>query len=252
MRCEDLLLSLSQLGLGLAGFAGIVGVFRRSNETLVPQDFFGLRVILELTLASVFFGLIPPWAFLAFSDEPTALQLSSLLLAIFFIVDLLIEVGRLREHKRRGFPPRHPSLLFWLLFVPEVLAFGLLIVNAIWLANDAVYIGPIIYLLFAASVQFFVLVSSPKTEPLESEMPQTNSTVPLVLINGLRLLAFVTGNNAAWLCPCGYQNPLIGKSGNVSGATSAAEVHCPFCKKRYFVVPDGGDQVGVLRVDELQ
>ena len=82
-------------------------------------------------------------------------------------------------------------------------------------------------------------------------MPQPYATVPLVLANALQLLAFATGNNAAWHCPCGYQNPLIGRSGGMGGPTPATEVHCPFCQRRYFVVPAGHSRGAVLRVEEL-
>jgi hypothetical protein len=82
-------------------------------------------------------------------------------------------------------------------------------------------------------------------------MPQSQNIVPLLLRQDLQLLAIATGNNAAWLCPCGYQYPLIGRSGAVAGPTPATEVHCPICQRRYFVLPDGYDQAAVLRVEEL-
>jgi len=82
-------------------------------------------------------------------------------------------------------------------------------------------------------------------------MPQAQNIVPLVFSNGVQLVAVTTGNNAAWHCPCGYQLPLVGKSGNVAGPTPATEVQCPFCNRRYFVVPDGHNRARVLRVDEL-
>ena len=168
MKCEELLLSLSQLGLGLAGFTGIVCVFRRSSDTWAPQDFFGLRVILELTLASVLFGLVPSWISLAPVDEPTALRLSSFLLAIFVVLNFVVEVLRVRECRLRKVPPRHTRLLIWLLLVPETVAFAALLMNVIRWANAAIYAGAIIFLMFAASVQFFVLVSPSKANIMES------------------------------------------------------------------------------------
>jgi heme A synthase len=145
-------------------------VFRRSSDTWAPQDFFGLRVILELTLASVLFGLVPSWISLSPVDEPTALRLSSALLAIFVVLNFVVEVLRVRECKRRNFSPRHPRLMVCLLLVPEIIAFAALLMNVISWANAAIYAGAIIFLLFAASVQFFVLVSPSRTgvmEPME-------------------------------------------------------------------------------------
>lgn len=82
-------------------------------------------------------------------------------------------------------------------------------------------------------------------------MPQDQHLVPLVFRNGVQLLAVATGNNAAWICPCGYQEPLVGRSGAKNGPTQNTEVQCPFCSRRYFVLPNGYDMAAVLRVEEL-
>ena len=82
-------------------------------------------------------------------------------------------------------------------------------------------------------------------------MPQSQLAVPLVFQQAPAGQASATGNNAAWLCPCGRAEPLLGRSGAVAGATPRTEVVCPGCKRRYFVRPDGRDRAAVLRVDEL-
>ena len=43
-------------------------------------------------------------------------------------------------------------------------------------------------------------------------MPQEQKLVPLRLASGEEAEAVATGNNAAWLCPCGYRLPLLGYS----------------------------------------
>ena len=82
-------------------------------------------------------------------------------------------------------------------------------------------------------------------------MPQAQNSVPLVFQQAPAGVAAATGNNAAWQCPCGRSEPLIGRSGAVAGATPGTEVVCPTCKCRYFVLPDGHDRAAVLRVEEL-
>jgi hypothetical protein len=84
-------------------------------------------------------------------------------------------------------------------------------------------------------------------------MPQPRNTVPLVYLDGSTAQAIATGNNAAWLCRCGFAEPLIGRSGAITGATVNTEVPCPGpgCNRRFFVVPDGYSQAAVLRVDEI-
>ena len=82
-------------------------------------------------------------------------------------------------------------------------------------------------------------------------MPQPRNMVSLVFLNSPQSQAATTGNNAAWLCACGFAEPLIGRSGAVAGSTANTEVVCPGCKRRFFVAPNGYDQAAVLRVDEI-
>jgi len=82
-------------------------------------------------------------------------------------------------------------------------------------------------------------------------MPQAQNGVPLMFQQGPIGAATATGNNAAWLCPCGRPAPLVGRSGAVAGPTPRTEVACPICKRRYFVRPNGYNQAAVLRVEEL-
>jgi len=82
-------------------------------------------------------------------------------------------------------------------------------------------------------------------------MPQAQNPVPLVLQQLPPQTAIATGNNAAWRCPCGASDPLIGRSGGIAGPTPNTEIHCAACARRFFVVPNGYDQAAVLRVEEL-
>ena len=79
-------------------------------------------------------------------------------------------------------------------------------------------------------------------------MPQTQSSVPLLLLGGQQLRAVATGNNAAWNCICGEL--LLGRSGLSRGVTDGFRIDCA-CGKRYFVVPSAGDQSSVARVEEV-
>jgi hypothetical protein len=171
MQGEGLLLGLSQLALGLAGFAGIVGAFRRSNNEWVPQDFMGLRIILELTLASSICALLPLALYLAYRDEPLAIRWSSLVLSVFFIVHLIIELRRAASFRRRGFPPRHPLLHVLVLLIPQFAFFLLSIANFLWMRSEFFYVSMLIFLLFAASIQFFALAN-----PLDEDFFKAGGT----------------------------------------------------------------------------
>jgi len=82
-------------------------------------------------------------------------------------------------------------------------------------------------------------------------MSQEQKLVPLTLKTVATNQAVATGNNAAWICPCGRALPLIGRSGFVKGASENTSVECPSCERRYFVVPDGYNQTAVLEVREI-
>jgi DNA-directed RNA polymerase subunit RPC12/RpoP len=82
-------------------------------------------------------------------------------------------------------------------------------------------------------------------------MPQKQETVNLIFRDGTRSLAVATGNNAAWLCPCGRILPLLGRTGTLKGPSAPMQVDCPDCDRRYFVRPKNKDQGPVLEITEL-
>ena len=81
-------------------------------------------------------------------------------------------------------------------------------------------------------------------------MPQKQKLIEVKLKDGSTRKGIATGNNAAWMCVCDRNNPLLGKSGLLNGVSKGFRVDCPDCKRRYFVVPDGKSQGPVLEVVE--
>jgi hypothetical protein len=55
----DTLLTLSEVSLGLAGFAGIIIVFGRGPGALPPADSLRLAALVTASLGTLFFSLIP-------------------------------------------------------------------------------------------------------------------------------------------------------------------------------------------------
>ena len=82
-------------------------------------------------------------------------------------------------------------------------------------------------------------------------MPQTQNIVNVELKRGRKSRGIATGNNAAWLCACGHPEPLLGRSGSLSGVSDSTRVDCTKCGRKYFVVPNGKDQGVVLKVVEV-
>lgn len=82
-------------------------------------------------------------------------------------------------------------------------------------------------------------------------MPQKQQTVDLIFRDGRKQSTVATGNNAAWLCPCGRALPLLGRSGSLKGASEPTQVECPNCQRHYFVAPKGKDRGPVLEIIEV-
>jgi hypothetical protein len=155
---ESLLLTISQLALGLAGFSGIVGVFReKSSGGMERQDFMGLRLIIELTLAAVFLAQVPSILLLALESIRPAIRYSSLLLSIFLVTFYVREAFIMKGEVRKKTPPRHPKT-FKLFGISTFLIGATLILNAFWWLNIAPYVVAVLFLLVAAGRQFFSLV----------------------------------------------------------------------------------------------
>jgi hypothetical protein len=70
-------------------------------------------------------------------------------------------------------------------------------------------------------------------------MFQGQRQLDLVFLEGKKGVAVATGNNASWLCPCGYELPLIGRSG-------VTRVACPDCNRKYLVISE--DNIPLKRV----
>ncbi len=59
MMIPDALLTISELGLGLAGFSGVILVFEGSPETMHPVDWTRIRMLLTVSLGTMVLSLVP-------------------------------------------------------------------------------------------------------------------------------------------------------------------------------------------------
>jgi hypothetical protein len=67
-------------------------------------------------------------------------------------------------------------------------------------------------------------------------MAQNLSEIPLSFLNGETAQAVKTGNNAAWICPCDRDLPLLGFSDAADSTSTRAVITCPGCGRSYKVV----------------
>ena len=167
MKGEGLLLTLAQIGLALAGFAGLVTVFRQAGRAWIPQEIAGMKLIFEHTFAEVFFALIPFPFFYLLEAEPHVWKISSLLLACFIVFNVFINVRRSRKLVSQGTPPRRKKAFLYIFLPVTALIFALQILNAIIWAGVANYIWGLLWLLVAPSVQFFHFILSFETSDVD-------------------------------------------------------------------------------------
>jgi hypothetical protein len=86
-------------------------------------------------------------------------------------------------------------------------------------------------------------------------MTQEQNRVDIVLGGGekRRSAAAVHGNNAAWICVCNSDIPLIGRTKEMltPNPKESSLVECPRCARRYFVVPADKPQGVVIEVRQM-
>ncbi len=158
MQGESFLVALAQIALGLAGFAGLISLFRRASGDWVPQDFYGIRLIVEFAFATVYLALLPIALFYGIGPGPAIWKISSLLLSGFIGFYLWLLYRRVERMRQKGQPPRHPIVtLLVALFMTGVLVAE--VMNAIRWGQLNWYSGGLLCLLIPPSVQFIVLIT---------------------------------------------------------------------------------------------
>jgi hypothetical protein len=152
--------------LAFTGFASLVSVFRQQGGKWLPQDTEGIKVMLEHTLASTFFGLLPLQLLYQFETATVAWRLSSFFLALFLLVEVLFMRHRIKKLRAQGMPPRRPWALKYFYF-PITLGFVLLEMSNAFLSGELAghqwggsmvcYTWALLWLITAPAIQFLAL-----------------------------------------------------------------------------------------------
>jgi hypothetical protein len=156
LEAFDTLLTLAEVSLGLAGFAGIVVVFGRGPGELAPADSFRLLALVGCSLGTLFLSLIPIALGFVGVPEPALWQWSSAMLIAVAVPAHLFAFSRIRRDAAAIFEVVPVYLLPFgaFLFLANFVA---QICNALgvgWSPSFGVYLfGLLLYLGFAA-VQF--------------------------------------------------------------------------------------------------
>ena len=98
MYWESALSSTAQVGIGLAGFSGVVAALRSGRDSWSESDQLNLQVLLGASGWSILFSLIP----LALLDVLPSRISWNILSCIYFVVFVGISVFRIIQYRRGG------------------------------------------------------------------------------------------------------------------------------------------------------
>lgn len=145
----DFMLQLSQLGLGLAGFAGVLSVFRADDENWLPQELEGLRLILECCAVVVVGGLFVVLVQLVFRSW---ISIGSALIGLFLCAEVILRLKRMNRA-----PPRFP-VLFWGVYIVPLGLLGIFSIANVFFALPFIIPFALFYMFFVGVFQFGVFV----------------------------------------------------------------------------------------------
>jgi hypothetical protein len=103
MEGSDVLLAICEVSVAFAGFTSIVGVLgQRSGGAWDAEDSFRLWLMIESSLATLFFSLLPFALHYLGLDEATVWGAASGAMAAFLVLHMVVVVPRLRVLERTG------------------------------------------------------------------------------------------------------------------------------------------------------
>jgi hypothetical protein len=158
MRGADFLLCIAQVALTFAGFAGLIGAFRPSEDKWIPQEVAGLHFILHHTLMAVVLSLLP-FLLLAYEcHESTVWVVMSVLLGGFLFLETSWQWYEVARLTKAGYPPRRATALYASLSISFVLVASMLL-SLRYGGTEGVYKSGLLWLLITAGIQFLHFVS---------------------------------------------------------------------------------------------
>lgn len=100
MESEAFLVGVAQIGIVVAGFAGLAASFQ-DREHWTRAEWVYLQTLVVSSLAAVFFALLPFIPYFAWHDQQLSLRIAS---AAYAVYALQVSARRLRSLRRAGSP----------------------------------------------------------------------------------------------------------------------------------------------------
>ena len=168
MNAQSSLATSAEIGIGIAGFAGIAGVLRRRGQgAWTPHDIFRMRILLRGSFAVVLLSLLPIALATTAVEETTQWFVASGLYAVFLALAFAVGIRQLRRELGLSTELFERSCA---LFLPSIaiLGFTLNIANVVIFRTAWPYLFSLVLALTLAFVQFVRLLRS-LWQPPQSE-----------------------------------------------------------------------------------
>jgi len=153
LAAENFLFALGSIGLGFAGFSGLILTLRQSQRKWVPGEIAGFKFILQHSFGLTLFAFVPSLLLYSGLVERTIWRVANILLAVLFGILVLIQIVKLLGGARAA----SRAVLICLHTVPTL---ALLIIEAFAARSGSVfwYCFGLVYLLVQAAGQFWVFL----------------------------------------------------------------------------------------------
>lgn len=151
---EGLLMAVSQIGLALGGFAGLLASFWPSQHSRALRRSPALRIVLDFSFAALAFGLVPFAAYYLTGSQIAAWKTCSVLLAAFLIWQLTLWTTRIR----RGLRILHPRMFYGIFVLPNVIVAVVEFLNAFTRSPLRLYTVGLLWLLVPPVIQLYLFI----------------------------------------------------------------------------------------------
>ena len=156
MQGGEALSTIAEVGLGLAGFTGILVALGRSRAAFSRPEVLRLLLLLVSSLGAVFLALFPFALYESGVGDSACWRLSSVILAAFTSISLAY-LGYQIQRYRGEFGELFSSTVFAIVATGSLAIFVLQLSNAVGLGappRSGPYVFGLLWLLFIASLQF--------------------------------------------------------------------------------------------------
>ena len=156
MNETDILTTIAQLAIGVAGFSGIAIAFNRQPGKLIDVEAYRIAILFANAFAAMFISLLPFPLYYLFDDLETVWRLGSAVIAIFTTFFLNYYLRRTRRF-RREVPQLFNTFQLFLTRIGHIVNLCVQVASAAGVfaaRHSAVFLFGVLWLLFHSTFQF--------------------------------------------------------------------------------------------------